>query len=69
MELPSTPKLPSVGPAQFFREAVSELKKVEWPSRQDTLKLTIVVIALSVLVGAFIGGLDAVFLSLTSRIY
>ena len=69
MELPSVPKLPNVGPAQFFREAVSELKKVNWPTRQETIKLTAVVIAISVLVGAFIGGLDTLFLAITSKMY
>lgn len=38
-----------------------ELKKVEWPTREKTVKLTILVVAASVAVGAYIGGLDAIF--------
>jgi preprotein translocase subunit SecE len=40
---------------------ISELQKVSWPTRQETTKLTIVVIAASLFVGLYIGGLDIVF--------
>jgi preprotein translocase SecE subunit len=40
---------------------MSELQKVSWPTRQETTKLTIVVIAASLFVGLYIGGLDIVF--------
>ncbi len=56
-------------PTSFFSEVISELKKVSWPTRDETLKLTAVVIALSVIVGAFIGGLDALFLSITTAVF
>lgn len=48
-------------PLLFLRQVRQELKKVEWPTREKTVKLTILVIAASVAVGAYIGGLDAVF--------
>ncbi len=60
METKTAVKVPTVNPVQFFREVVSELKKVTWPSREETMKLTAVVIALSIIVGIFIGGLDAI---------
>lgn len=69
MALPSTPKLPNVAPVQFLKEVVTELKKVTWPTRAETIKLTAVVIAISVIVGLFIGGLDIVFLRITSLIF
>ena len=59
MEKTTVPKVPTIAPVQFFREVISELKKVTWPSRDETMKLTAVVIALSIIVGIFIGGLDA----------
>jgi preprotein translocase subunit SecE len=59
MDKPNVPKLPKVAPVQFIHEVVSELKKVTWPTRQEAIKLTVVVIAISVLVGVFIGGLDS----------
>jgi len=48
-------------PVAFLRQVRQELKRVEWPTREKTVKLTILVIAASVAVGAYIGGLDAVF--------
>ncbi|MCH7951122.1 preprotein translocase subunit SecE [Patescibacteria group bacterium] len=58
------PALENVGPIQFVRQAVDELKKVSWPTRAETLKLTLVVLAVSVAVGAYIGGLDFIYTKL-----
>ena len=69
MDNPNTPKIPNVAPARFLREVVAELKKVTWPTREETIKLTAVVIAISVLVGLFVGGLDALFLSITKAVF
>lgn len=66
MDKPTVPTIPKVAPVNFVREVVAELKKVTWPTRKDTVKLTSVVIAISILVGAFIGGLDFVLLKITS---
>lgn len=51
-------------PVTFFEETRAELKKVTWPPRQEVLRLTFVVIAVSVIVGLYIGGLDFVFTKL-----
>lgn len=48
-------------PLQFFKEVRTELSKVSWPNRQTVLKLTIVVIGVSVAVGIYLGGLDVIF--------
>lgn len=40
---------------------ISELQKVTWPTRQETMKLTIVVVVGSLFVGLYIGGLDIIF--------
>ena len=66
MEKPNVPSMPKAAPTQFIREVTSELKKVTWPTRQETIKLTIAVVAISVAVGAFIGGLDALLVKITS---
>lgn len=44
--------------AQFLREVKSELFKVVWPSRQETIKMTLIVIVFSVAVAAFLGAVD-----------
>ena len=45
----------------FIKEARIELKKVTWPTRQQTLRYTVAVIAMSLVVAAFLGGLDMLF--------
>lgn len=46
---------------QFFKEARSELKKVNWPTKQQTINYTLAVIGISLAVAAFLGGLDYLF--------
>jgi preprotein translocase subunit SecE len=50
-----------VKPVTFLQETYAELKKVVWPSRNDIIRLTAIVIMLSVLMGLYIGGLDLLF--------
>ncbi|MBT7008488.1 MAG: preprotein translocase subunit SecE [Candidatus Jacksonbacteria bacterium] len=45
----------------YLREAQQELKKVTWPTREDLIKNTVAVIIVSLLVAAFLGGLDYAF--------
>lgn len=52
----------------FFKEARSELEKVVWPTREQTLKLTIMVILVTVAVGVFVAGLDFVFAGIAQRL-
>jgi preprotein translocase subunit SecE len=40
------------------RDIMAELRKVTWPTREETRNLTIVVIGISVFLGALLGGLD-----------
>jgi preprotein translocase subunit SecE len=42
----------------YINESRSELKKVVWPSRKETIQHTIMVIVISVIVAAFIGIAD-----------
>ena len=52
-------------PVTFLRETYDELKKVVWPTRNEVFRLTGVVIAISVIVGLYIGGLDYIFTKIT----
>lgn len=47
--------------AEFLKEVRLELKKVTWPTRQETIKHTTAVIVFSLAVAAFLGGLDFLF--------
>jgi preprotein translocase subunit SecE len=46
---------------RFIDEAWSELKKVSWPTREQTRNLTVLVFAVSLAVGIYITVLDSVF--------
>lgn len=39
-------------------EVRAEMKKVAWPTRQETLKYTLAVIGVSIVLAVFLGGLD-----------
>jgi preprotein translocase subunit SecE len=45
----------------FFKEARSELMKVNWPTKQQTINYTLAVIGISIAVALFLGGLDWFF--------
>lgn len=52
------PSLGGVSPLEFLRQVQSELKRVRWATRRELVKLTVLVVAVSVAVGAFIGSID-----------
>jgi preprotein translocase subunit SecE len=45
---------------KFLREVRAELEKVTWPGRQEVQAATLVIIALVLLLAAFIGAVDFV---------
>lgn len=53
-----------MNPVQYFKETVSELKQVQWPSRQKTLQLSAIVVAVSLLMASYVGALDFGFANL-----
>ncbi|OGH21234.1 MAG: preprotein translocase subunit SecE [Candidatus Levybacteria bacterium RIFCSPLOWO2_01_FULL_38_13] len=55
-------------PVSFLKEVQDELKKVVWPTRDEIIRLTFVVIFVSVVVGIFLGGLDFILTKLTEII-
>jgi preprotein translocase subunit SecE len=46
---------------RWVEDIISELRKVTWPTREDTWNLTLVVIIVSAAVGLFLGGVDMFF--------
>lgn len=46
--------------ATFFREARTELSRVNWPTRRQTIRLTGVVIGISLAFAVFLGAVDFV---------
>ncbi|MBI4670475.1 MAG: preprotein translocase subunit SecE [Chloroflexi bacterium] len=44
---------------QFYRETAAELRKVVWPTRDEAIRLTGIVIAVVVAMSIFLGAIDA----------
>lgn len=47
--------------ASFLKESYTEFKKVEWPTKKETIRLTAYVIGVSLFVGLFVSGVDYIF--------
>jgi len=53
---------------KFLREVRSEMRKVVWPTRQQTVSYTLVVVAAVVLVAGLISITDAAFGAVIRRV-
>jgi len=51
----------------FLKEVRLEIKKVNWPTRKETFRYTIIVIGVSLGVAVFLGTLDFVFKTLITK--
>jgi preprotein translocase subunit SecE len=51
----------ALSPVKFLREVGKELKNVTWPTRAETTRSTLIVIAISIGVGLYIAALDLGF--------
>jgi preprotein translocase subunit SecE len=52
----------------YLNEAWAELRKVAWPTRQTVVNLTLIVLAVSIAVGAYIAVLDLGFTGLLDQV-
>jgi preprotein translocase subunit SecE len=48
----------------FFVEVIAELRKAHWPTRQEALRLSVLVLAVCIVVGLILGALDLAFTKL-----
>ena len=53
---------------EFLRAVVAELKRVQWPDRRQLTQLTGVVLFFVLIVGVYLGALDAIFSKLINAI-
>ena len=51
----------------YTRESYQEFKRVNWPTRAETFRLTIVIVGMSIGVAIFLGILDIVFKEVLER--
>jgi len=53
---------------QYLLDSKAELKKVTWPTKNELIKHTLIVIGLSLFVAAFLGVLDLGFAKLLTQL-
>ena len=53
---------------RFIAEAVSELKKVSWPTVEQTRNLTVLVFAVSLAVGLYVFAFDRIFQAIIGQL-
>ncbi len=53
--------------ATFLKEVRIEMKKVNWPTRETTIRYTLIVVGISVIVAIYLGGLDLLFIALLNK--
>ncbi len=46
---------------KYFNETRAELRKVTWPTREETKNLTIIIVTVTVAMAIFLGTLDYIF--------
>ena len=52
----------------YIKEVSAETKNIKWPTRKQVIAYTGIVIVLSLILAAYVGGLDAFFAKLLSII-
>jgi preprotein translocase subunit SecE len=45
---------------RFYRETVGELRKVSWPTREEAINLTFIVVLVLVAMAILLGGIDEI---------
>ncbi len=53
---------------KYFREARAEMRKVTWPTREEAINLTSIVLIVTVLMSLLLWGLDVVFDNIMLRL-
>lgn len=55
--------------ASFLQESKQELKRVNWPTMPETIRMTSIVIGISLGISAFLGILDFIFSAILQRVF
>lgn len=53
----------------FLKEVKIEIKKVNWPTREETIKYTLIVIGVSIGVAIFLGSFDFLFTTIINKFF
>lgn len=52
----------------FLKGIRAEFKKIIWPTKEETMRYTLVVVVISVIVALFVYGMDLIFTNLLNLI-
>jgi len=52
----------------YMAESYRELLRVNWPTRQETIRLTLIVVGFSIGAALFLGALDLIFTLILDRV-
>lgn len=55
-------------PLTYLKEVKTEMQRVSWPTRQEAIRLTLIVIGVTVVVAVLIGAFDFLFTKLMAII-
>lgn len=55
-------------PITFIRQTSDELKKVTWPTKENVIRLTVIVLFISFVVGLYIGAIDFILTKITETL-
>jgi preprotein translocase subunit SecE len=53
--------------SNLIKDAGSEIKKITWPTRSETIKYTLIVIGMSVVIASLLGLFDLGFFKLLEK--
>ncbi len=53
--------------SQFLKEVRQEVRKVTWPTKEETFRYSLMVIIASLIVAGYLGGVDFVVKNLLER--
>ncbi len=54
--------------SDYIKNSIKELRKVDWPTKQETIRHTMVVIGVSIGVAIFLGIVDLVLTELVEKV-
>lgn len=52
----------------FIKEAIDEFKKVQWPTKKQATRLTVIVVGVSLVIGLYVSGIDYLFQELVGTL-
>ncbi len=47
-----------IGPVRFARETYAELRRSHWPTQRETLRLTLIILGVCIMLATFLGAFD-----------